>query len=139
MVEIHARYEGGLRCRTTHGPSSAELLTDAPVDNCGQGASFSPTDLVATALGTCALTTMGIVADRNGWDIDGATVRVVKHMRKDPRAIERIEVELDVPQELDADARAKLEETARTCPVARTLDGNVEMPLRIRWGAPAGS
>jgi uncharacterized OsmC-like protein len=135
MVEIRMTYEGGLRCRTTHGPSKAEFVTDAPVDNCGKGASFSPTDLVATALGTCAITTMGIVADRNGWDIDGARVRVVKHMRKEPRSIERIELELELPVELDAAARETLESTARNCPVARTLAGRVDMPIAFRWGA----
>ena len=76
MVEIQIRYEGGLRTRAVHGPSSVALLTDAPLDNHGKGESFSPTDLVATALGTCMLTTMGLVAERHGWKIEGSRVRV---------------------------------------------------------------
>ncbi len=71
MVHINVVYEGGLRTRATHAPSGAELITDAPVDNCGKGESFSPTDLVATALGTCMLTIIGIVAERHGWEVLG--------------------------------------------------------------------
>ena len=84
MVEINVVYEGKLRCKSTHGPSGAVLLTDAPVDNHGQGASFSPTDLVATALGTCMLTVMGIAAERENLDLTGTTVRVVKEMATQP-------------------------------------------------------
>jgi putative redox protein len=65
MVEIQIAYQGQLRCQATHGPSGAKLITDAPTDNMGQGSSFSPTDLVAVALGTCMLTIMGIIAQRH--------------------------------------------------------------------------
>src|SRR3954451_16658330 len=80
MVEIKAVYEGQLHCTATHGPSGMTLTTDAPKDNMGKGESFSPTDLVATALATCVVTTMGIVAQRHNLDITGTTVRVEKHM-----------------------------------------------------------
>ena len=80
FVPIEAVYEGDLRCRATHGPSKAELLTDAPVDNQGKGESFSPTDLVATALGTCIATTMGIFAKRHEIDLRGMRVSVKKEM-----------------------------------------------------------
>jgi len=76
MVEITAVYQGELRCQATHGPSAARLCTDAPVDNHGRGEAFSPTDLVATALGCCMLTILGIVGERHGLDVAGATVRV---------------------------------------------------------------
>ena len=78
MVEIDIHYEGELHCTARHAPSATVLATDAPVDNLGKGESFSPTDLLATSLGTCMATTMGIVARKNGWNIDGVSLRVQK-------------------------------------------------------------
>src|SRR5690348_3988504 len=99
MVEITATYEGQLHCNAKHGPSGSTLSTDAPKDNMGKGESFSPTDLVATALGTCMLTTMGIVAQRHNLDMTGATVRVEKHMTTSgPRKIARLPVEIRIPK-----------------------------------------
>src|SRR5512146_333687 len=93
MVQVDVSYEGSLRCVARHGPSGATLTTDAPVDNMGRGAAFSPTDLVATALGTCMLTIMGIVAQRHNIDISGATVSVTKEMAALPvRRIGRLTV-----------------------------------------------
>ena len=83
-VEINITYEGGLLCTATHGPSGTTLTTDAPVDNGGKGAVFSPTDLVATALGTCMATIMGLVAERNNLNIDGLQIQVIKEMTADP-------------------------------------------------------
>jgi putative redox protein len=138
MVEIQIRYEGGLRTRAVHGPSSAELQTDAPLDNHGKGESFSPTDLVATALGACMLTVMGIVAERHGWDMRGSRVRVVKSMVSEPvRRIGRLEVWLQMAGEHDARARETLERSARTCPVHQSLRESVEIPVHFEWGAPA--
>jgi putative redox protein len=138
MVEIDVTYEGSLRCRARHGPSGAELPTDAPADNQGRGASFSPTDLVATALGTCILTTMGIVARREGWSLDGSRARVVKEMGAHPRRhVRRLSVEIQVPAELDPRARESLEEVARTCPVAASLAQGLEVDLSFAWGPAA--
>lgn len=138
MVEIAVEYQGGLRCRAVHGPSGAVLLTDAPVDNHGRGESFSPTDLVATALGTCMLTTMAIVARRHGWDLTGASVSVEKQMVADPvRRIGRLVVVIAVPAELDDQARTTLERTAHTCPVQKSLAPTTEVPVTFRWGAAA--
>jgi len=78
MVEITTVYNGQLRTTATHGPSQSTLITDAPKDNMGKGEAFSPTDLVATALATCILTTMGIVAQRNNLDMNGATAKVTR-------------------------------------------------------------
>jgi putative redox protein len=101
MVEIRIEYEGGLRCRAAHGPSGAILLTDAPVDNMGKGEAFSPTDLVATALGTCMMTIMGIAADRMGLDLRGATATVTKEMVTSPlRRIGKLAVTIKVPGKL---------------------------------------
>lgn len=122
-----------MRCRAEHGPSGTELVTDAPADNQGRAESFSPTDLVATALGTCILTTMAIVAERHGWDLRGASANVVKEMQKEPRCIARLVVEVHIPGAFDERARTTLERTALTCPVHRTLDGRVDMPLRFTW------
>ena len=134
MVEIRMQYEGGLRCRAVHGPSGAELVTDAPTDNHGKGASFSPTDLVATALGTCVLTTMGIVAERHGWVLDGSSARVVKVMVSEPtRRIGRLELVVTLPVALDERARTTLERTAHTCPVHRSLGEGVELPMRFEY------
>src|SRR5512143_3893504 len=98
MVEIYVRYEGQLRCSAKHGPSSTTLATDAPADNQGKGESFSPTDLVAAALATCMLTTIGIRANKHGWGVDGIEAQIEKHMTKElPRRIERLPVRFSVP------------------------------------------
>src|SRR5215211_4393937 len=98
MVDINVRYEGDLHCSATHGPSQAGLSTDAPADNQGRGESFSPTDLVATGLGTCMATVMGIVAKQRGYDLRGMDVHVKKHMTASPpRRIARLSVEISVP------------------------------------------
>jgi putative redox protein len=137
MVSIEIVYEGGLRTRAVHGPSGSVVATDAPRDNEGRGESFSPTDLLATALGTCMLTIMGIVARRHGLAIEGARAQVRKHMVADPsRRVGRLEVEITVPAGIgEADLRL-LEAAARSCPVHRSLRDDLEIPLRI---AVAGS
>jgi len=138
VVEIRVRYEGDLRCQAVHGPSGTVLSTDAPVDNQGRGESFSPTDLAATALGTCMLTTMGIVAKRHGWSMEGATATVEKIMVADPaRRIGKLEVKIRMPDRLDERARETLERTARTCPVHKNLEASTEIPLVFEWGAEA--
>ncbi|HVV98946.1 MAG TPA: OsmC family protein, partial [Planctomycetaceae bacterium] len=107
-VQIDVVYEGGLHCTATHGPSKATVATDAPVDNHGRGESFSPTDLVGTALGACMLTIMGIVADRNKLDLTGVKVRVLKDMVQEPvRRIGKLDVVITFP----AAVAAKLTET----------------------------
>ena len=135
MVQIQVRYEGDLSCRAVHGPSGAELRTDAPVDNEGRGESFSPTDLVAAALGSCMLTIMGIVARRHEWDLVGTELSVVKSMVADPqRRIGTLEVLIRVPGEFDEGQRKLLEKAALTCPVHHSLGLNVEKPVRFEWG-----
>ena len=135
MVEIQIAYEGQLHCTATHGPSGARLTNDAPADNMGRGESFSPTDLVATALGTCILTTMAIVADRKGIDLNGATARVTKEMATAPsRRIARLTVEILMPQELSEEDQTRLEHAAHACPVHKSLHPDVEIPVTFRWG-----
>lgn len=132
MVRIEAIYRGGLRCEATHVPSGTTLVTDAPIDNHGRGESFSPTDLVATALGTCMLTVMGIVAKRHGIPLEGARVTVDKKMALDPeRRIGRLAVEIRLPIALEPHQRGLLERAALSCPVHRSLGSGVEIPVEF--------
>jgi putative redox protein len=132
MVQIDVTYQGGLRCQAVHGPSKTTLLTDAPVDNHGKGESFSPTDLVATALGTCIATIMGIVAEREKIDLVGMRITVQKEMSAEPpRRIARLTTRIQMPAGLDVQQKAKLERAAHTCPVHQTLHGNVELPIEF--------
>jgi putative redox protein len=134
MVEITSAYTGELRCSAEHGPSKTQIITDAPVDNMGKGESFSPTDLVATALGTCILTTMAIVAGRKELDITGAKIRVEKHMSTDsPRRIVKLPVEVTLPLPGDHPQRALLEAAALGCPVHHSLHPDIEKPIRFEW------
>ena len=134
MVKISIRYEGGLRCEAVHGPSRQKLFTDAPVDNHGKGESFSPSDLVATALGSCMATIMGIVAERHQLDLADMKIEVTKEMSKDtPRRIARLATVIDVPLPADHPDREILERAALTCPVHQSLHPEIEKPLEFRW------
>lgn len=135
MVEIQIAYEGKLRCTAVHEPSGTRLITDAPKDNNGEGQSFSPTDLVATALGTCMMTIMGIAARKDNIDLTGATVRVRKEMVTAPvRRIAQLTVEIVVPRALPPDQERKLREAAMHCPVHRSLHPDVQTPVTFRFG-----
>jgi putative redox protein len=130
MTTIQSLYQGQLRCSSQHGPSATLLETDAPTDNQGKGERFSPTDLVATALSTCILTIMGIVAERNGWDLQGAQARVEKTMtREAPRRIEQLTVWITLPEHLDQEQRALLQRAGEQCPVKVSLEGSIAMVL----------
>ena len=134
MVEIDIVYNGELRCLATHQPSSTELTTDAPKDNHGKGESFSPTDLVATALGTCILTMMGIAAQSMQIDLSGTKVVVRKEMAAKPvRRIGTLAVTIDVPLSLGEAQRQKLINVAMTCPVHKSMHPDVQMPIEFRW------
>jgi len=133
-IEVTAVYDGGLRTTATHGPSQSSFETDAPVDNCGKGQRFSPTDLVGTAMGTCMLTIMGIYADKHGIDIEGAAVRVLKKMTSElPRMIAKITTEITVPLPEDHPHRAAMEAAALGCPVHRSLHPDVDKPVIFLW------
>ena len=132
-VEINIEYQGQLRCVAQHGPSGVTLGTDAPKDNHGRGELFSPTDLVATALGSCMMTIMGIYADRLGVDLKGARCRVRKHMSSAPRRIGVIELIFTMPTGIEAAVRRKLEQAAETCPVHRSVHPDVQLELRFEW------
>lgn len=134
MVKMSMVYEGDLRCRLTHGPSGNEIVTDAPVDNQGKGQSFSPTDLVAAALGSCMLTVMGIAACKSGINLENAKVDVEKEMVADPhRRIGRIAVKVQMPRGIAADKREFLEHIARACPVHKSLNPNLELDIAFSY------
>jgi putative redox protein len=133
-VSISVDYEGGLRCRTTHGPSQSQFITDAPVDNHGKGESFSPTDLVATALATCMATVIGIKAQQKGYDLTGMKVSVEKHMSADsPRRIVRLPITIEVPLSADHPDRKLLEATALGCPVHHSVHPDIDKPVTFVW------
>jgi len=127
-----ARYEGHLRTEATHTASGTVIQTDAPVDNHGRGEAFSPTDLVGTALGTCILTTMAIVAERHQVDLIGSSFRMEKMMSQEPpRRIAQLTVELHLPATLSPADRALMERTAHTCPVALSLNPEIRQEVRF--------
>ena len=135
-VDIDIVYTGGLHCEATHRPSGSKLVTDAPLDNGGKGEAFSPTDLCATSLGSCLVTTMALVAQRHGIELAGTTVHVVKEMVADPRRrIGALRTTITFPAGLQVSAadRALLEATARACPVEKSLGAGVEVPMEFRW------
>lgn len=134
MVEVTARYLGGLRCEAHHGPSKSTILTDAPLDNHGKGEAFSPTDLVAAALPVCVMTIMGIVAERHGLALEGMTARTEKVMSKDaPRRIASLRTTIEVPLAADHPQRTHLENAAKTCPVHKSLHPEIDAPIEFVW------
>ena len=134
MVEITTVYEGQLHCSAKHGPSGTVIATDAPKDNMGKGEAFSPTDLVATALGTCMLTTMAIVAGRHNINIDGSRVKVTKEMVSQPsRRIGKLAVTMEMPHRLSDEDRQRMENTALNCPVAKSISPDIQMPVTFNW------
>lgn len=134
FVQIEMTYDGQLRTRATHGPSGNTLITDAPVDNHGRGESFSPTDLVATALGTCMATVMGIFAEKNAIDLRGMRITVKKEMVQTPvRRIGKLTSEIRVPLPASHPHRETLERVVHTCPVHQSLHPDVEKPVTFFW------
>lgn len=132
-VEISGRYTGKLKTEMIHGPSGAVLRTVPPVDNQGDGSQFSPTDLVAAALGSCMVSTMAILAERDGIDIAGVTFDVEKHMHPEPRRIGKLPVVIHMPAHLTSTERTKLERAALTCPVHRSLLPEIEKDVKFTY------
>ena len=134
MVNVSIEYTGDLHCDAVHDPSQAKLATDAPTDNKGKGEAFSPTDLVATALGTCMSTILAMAAQEHGLDVKGMTVQVSKEMSKDaPRRIIGLPSEVHIPLPADTPQRALLENAALNCPVHKSLPPEIERPTKFFW------
>ena len=134
MVKVDVTYTGELHCDAVHGPSQSKMATDAPTDNKGKGEAFSPTDLVATALGTCMSTTMGIKAQELGIDLRGMIVSVKKEMSKDaPRRIIGLPSDVHIPLPENSPHREVLEQTALNCPVHKSLPSEISRPTKFYW------
>jgi putative redox protein len=136
MVKMEAIYEGGLRCIAVHGPSKTRILTDAPTDNHGKGESFSPTDLVATALATCIATTIGIWGIKHGVNVDGMQMVIQKEMTATPpRRIARIRIEITMARPMGQHHRDSIERCAHACPVHHALHPDVAKDIAFVWPA----
>jgi len=126
-------YKGQLRTEAKHLRSGRVIVTDAPIDNQGKGEAFSPTDLVATALASCMITIMGIVAERDGIDIEGVTADVDKIMSKEPRRIGEIKIIITFKSKLTIDQIEKLERAAKTCPVSGSLHEDLKETIEFSY------
>lgn len=135
MSKIEIFYEGGLTTRSVHLESGAEIFTDAPKDNQGRGERFSPTDLLATSLGSCLLTIMGIGAKKLGVDISGSKVSLNKEMSTDlPRRIVKIQVHFSCPRAFAPEIEQKLEKVAKQCPVHHAFNHELQQEFSFAWG-----
>lgn len=126
-------YNGELRTTCTHLRSGNEFITDAPVDNNGLGRAFSPTDTVATGLGSCMITVMGIKARDLEVDLKGSVVEVTKHMASDPRRISKIELNFSLPAKVSPKHRAILQRVGDTCPIHYSLHPDIEKVIAYNW------
>jgi len=126
-------YLGDLRTSSIHLESGIEILSDAPKDNHGKGEAFSPTDLVANALGSCMLTVMAIKANEMSIDLTGTTIEVTKIMQTEPRKIARIIIQLNINLELDEKSKIILERIAMNCPVLLSLNADIHKDTTFNW------
>lgn len=134
MEHIQTEYLGELRTRAKHVKSGVELMTDAPIDNKGKGEFFSPTDLVATALGSCAVTIMGIKANENYFSIDGTKIRITKVMGNNPRRITDIYIDFDFPpNNLSEFEQSLLIDAAENCPVAKSIHPDIKKVFKFNF------
>lgn len=133
MVKMNVRYQGQKHCELTHGPSGTRIETDAPKDNQGKGEAFSPTDLVGAALASCILTTMAILTEKDGVNLESAEASVEKVMTGAPRRIESLTLNIKLPAKLTPEQRTRLEEIAHSCPVHRSLHPEVKMPMTFTY------
>jgi putative redox protein len=132
-VMIYGEYLGGLAMQMKHQPSGCKVQTDPPVDNGGTGSAFSPTDLVATALGSCMMSVLALHARKSNWDLSGMKINVEKIMTTSlPRKIAQLKVELSLPSSLTVEQRDLAREIAENCPVALSIADTIEMPLTIK-------
>ncbi|MGQ1911683.1 OsmC family protein [Marinifilum sp. RC60d5] len=134
MTTIKSKYLGDLRTECVHLQSGTKIFTDAPTDNQGKGEAFSPTDLLATSLGSCIMTIMGIVARDNNIDIAGTELDITKIMASDPRRVAEVIVEFTFPDKDYTDEQKKIiESVAGTSPVPLSVHDNMKQTILMNW------
>lgn len=135
MATIKNEYLGKLRTRATHLKSGNSLITDAPLDNQGKGEAFSPSDLLATALGSCMLTIMGIAAREHKIDLEQVELETTKIMAEDPRRVSQLDIVFSFPkgQQYSEKEKTILEKAAKTCPVYYSLHADIKKNLQFNW------
>ena len=134
MITTKTTYIGGLRTEAQHLRSGNKIITDAPIDNQGKGEAFSPTDLVATALGSCMITIVGIAANNHHFNIDGTQIEITKVMASDPRRISEVIVDFTFPPNNYTEKQKKIiEVSALTCPVAKSLHPDLKQSVNFKY------
>ena len=132
MSKIKCTYLGNLNCEAEHLQSGNLIRTDAPLDHCGKGENFSPTDLLATSLGSCLLTIMAIKARSNGWELENISLDIEKRMTKNKeRKIEQLIIDIYVPEELPKEKLNFIQNASKDCPVTRNLSESLD--LQVKW------
>ena len=134
MSKVKCSYLGDLKCEAKHLQSGNRINTDAPLDHCGKGENFSPTDLLATSLGTCLLTIMAIKAKSNGWELENISLDIEKIMTKNQdRKIDKLIIDINIPEDLSKERFDFIKKASKDCPVTRNLSESLD--LQIRWHA----
>ncbi len=135
MVKMKVTYQGRKQCELIHGPSQSKIETDAPKDNGGKGERFSPTDLIGVSLASCVLTTLEIIAERDGLNIslEGSYAEVEKNMASNPRRIESLTLRVSLPQNINLETRKELEGIAQNCPVRKSLHPDMKVPMTFEY------
>ena len=132
MSKIKCFYLGDLKCEAKHLQSGMRIKTDAPLDHCGKGENFSPTDLLATSLGTCLLTIMAIKARSSGWELENISCDIEKIMTKnEERKINQLIIVINVPEELSKEKLNFIKNASKDCPVTRNLSESLD--IQINW------
>ena len=134
MITIETKYLGELRTHAVHVRSGNTLITDAPIDNKGRGEAFSPTDLLAASLGSCAMTIIGIAARNHGFNVDGTGMRITKIIAENPRRVAEVVVEFDFSENnFSKKEKAIIENAAKTCPVAKSLHPDLKQTMLFNF------
>jgi len=134
MATSRVIYTGDLRTKASHLKSGQEIITDAPTDNQGKGEAFSPTDLLATSLGICAITVVGIAARTHGFSVDGTEIAVTKIMTDTPRRVGEVIVEFNFPAIAYSEKQKEIiRRTINTCPVSLSLHPDLKQTIHLNF------